>query len=131
MADKETVTLATRTKAGGKIWPEGEQKVPAGLVETLREAGVLVEDAAPEPPAEIKPPVTVEPGEPPVIEGLTPEQVTMLQNAIKGMAADDLTQNGVPKVAPLNAALKQAEAGFEVNAKQIAAAMPKADADSE
>lgn len=128
MSEAETadVTILTRVKAGGKVWPEGPATVPVDLLADLEAAGALADP--PEPAADPDPQGSgTNPGTGTgagAIEGLTDAQSQMLRNAVAGMSADQRTAGGQPKADAVNAALKQAEAGFAVKAAQIAAAMP-------
>lgn len=131
MAKQETVTrtLTIGAKAGGTFWPEGEQEIPKAIEADLEDAGVLVPLPVPETDEERKPPdpaSTTGPAKPvelPPIDGLTPEQSTLLRNAVKGIPQDQRKADGVPKADAVNDALKTARAGFTVKAEQIAAAM--------
>lgn len=116
------VTILTRVKAGGKVWAQGPATVPVDLLADLEAAGALADP--PEPASEPAPPKTDGGQGTGAIEGLTDEQSQMLRNAIAGIPQDQRTAGGHPKADAVNAALKQAGAGFAVKAAQIAAAMP-------
>lgn len=109
------VKVIRRVKIFGKIWDEGindDPGMPEDLVASLEaeqelSGTPLVERREAKARAQ---------------DGLTDDQVDVLKAAIQTLKPGDL-KDGVPKVAPVNKALKAAGQNFKVKAADITAVM--------